>query len=412
MPEIETIEVVEQLNNVADATAAKKSDGVSNYIRPVTMEEVVGLEHIKKTVYYDFTGAKKLGEPYPHLILSGSGGLGKSTVAGIVAGLTGGQVHKYLASDWRKADDVYDAATMVNDNDVVILEEAAGMAKIVALNLLTWLDEYKLYGGGAAGVVDAPKVCFVFPTTNAGKLSQPLRSRCRILQLNYYSRNEMEEILCRAAKKYGMNLRENPDALKLLAQSSRGTPRIGVLHRLDMLRKVMSVDSLPFDISTVEYMFKMHHINQWGLEHNDLVYCNTLYEKMKQNEGRPVSRKIMMQATGFAEDVVEGMIEAYLQQINIINVSSQGRFLTPFGYEVLERAPIHVEVLDQVKQKSIDKAKLRKVLEDHELCAGGMKMVAPMMGLRYPQDNAALQAALWDVGYIAKQRIGIVKIES
>lgn len=394
-------------------TSPEAKDGTSNFVRPVSMDEVVGLDHIKQTLNYDILGAKSLGEPYPHFILSGAGGLGKTTVAGIIAKITGGSIRKYLASDIRKADDLYTIATQVKDHDVIILEEASGLTKIVGLNLLTWCEEYRLYGA-EGGVVDAPKVCFIFPTTNAGRLPHPLRTRCRILQLSYYSLAEMEEILLRAAKKYGVDLSTDKEALLLLAQSSRGTPRIGVLHRLDMLRKVMSIDKLPFCKETVLKMFEVNHINEYGLEHNDMIYLGILYDKMSQNNSRPVSRKIMMQATGFSEDVIDNMIEQYHQQIGTISISSQGRSLTALGTEILGRPAITNKPFEKLKERALtlNLDKLRSLLENDEMRRGGMKVLAPQLNLKYPQDNAMLQAALHKCGFIARRRVGIVPLIS
>jgi len=385
------------------------NEGITTTTRPTTIDQLIGLDHIKNILKYDILGSVKLGQPVPSFIISGPGGTGKSTVSHIIANLTKGNIEKVLGSDVKSPTDLYTIAQRANDGDVIIVEEAHTLNKKCQAVLLEWMENYKILGGAEFGVLNAPKVCFIFPTTDEGQLSKPFRTRCRILNTSYYKIEEMEEILRRAAKTLELDLDKDPKALRLLAQSSRATPRVAVMHRLDMLRKVMAVDGLEYSFDTVSKTLSMNNINPWGLEHNDLKYCYVLYKKMQDNRGRPVAKKIIIQSTGFNENVIDHVIESYLQQIHFIKVESQGRVLTQLAYEVLDYEPIAAG-LEQLKNYSVDLNKLAELIKQDEIKSGGMKALAPKLGLTYGRDNGLIQDALRSIGYISKRKSGIVPI--
>jgi Holliday junction DNA helicase RuvB len=379
----------------------------TDVVRPQSLDEIIGLDHIKQVLKYDIIGSSKLQQTIPSYIIAGVAGSGKSTVAGVIASLTGGNVLKYLGTELRKDTDVVDIATKVEDGDIVYIEEAHGIGKLSQIVLLEWIENFKLINGGDVGIIDAPKVSFIFPTTNPGKLSKPLRERCRTLYTSYYKLEEIKQILTRAGRKYSLILDEDDDALTLLAQSSRGTPRTALIHRLDMLRKVMVVDDVPYNIETVRNMLRSNSINEWGLESNDMIYCQTLYSKISDNNGRPVAKKIMSQSTGFDDDLVD-IIESYLQQINAISVEPGGRFLTSFGCNILDKEPLRLNKNDVAQKGRINLERLRELVVDESVRKKGMKGIAESFGLTYGPDNHILKSALEEIGYTVKRRAGIV----
>lgn len=394
-----------------------RSEGITTSTRPTTLDEIVGMEHNKQIIKYHVGGSKKLNDPIPSFVIIGPAGCGKSTLAGIIAEISQGQVHKYMGSEIKSPDDIYQIATEVNDGDVVYIEEAHTIgsggpkSKICQSILYEWIEDFKLTGGGSFGVVTARKVSFVFATTDPGKLTSPLRSRCQTLHVSYYTVDQIKEVLVRAGLKLGMNLQSDEAALHLLAQSSRGTPRVAVMKRLDMVRKVMAEDDLPWSLDTVKHFMNMVGINEWGLEPNDILYCKTLYTKMRENANKPVSRRTMEQSTGFTDNMIESIIEAYLNQIGAIRIERFGRVLTPFGLSLV--GATNNAVVQPTITTDIDLTRLRADCSDPAKRKAGMRglMAGYQLKYLYPADRERFKDALLACGFIAKRRVGIVPIQ-
>ena len=396
--------------------------GITNVVRPQALDDVVGLEHVKKRLHYDIMGCQRSGEPYPSYILSGTAGCGKTTVAGIIITLIKTDVrlagrepvlHKYLGSELKSAGSIADIATMTQDGDVVFIEEAHGLGNLAQIVLLEWIENFKLLGAMDGESSEAPKVSFVLATTNPGKIRKPLRERCIPLSVGYYKVDELKKILAKAATKLDLDLTADEAALTLLAQSSRGTPRIAILHRLTFLRRVMAVDNLPYNYETVKRSLEQNGINDYGLEANDILYCETLADKTDEFMGKSVSLKVMQHCGGFEPDLVD-MIEAYLFQIGAIQISSQGRRLTTFGYSLINRMPKEFE--RQVAaagirpKKEIDMEKLKLLLEDEDNRKLGMKGLMGQFGLRYVVDNNFFKEKLLELGYTVQKKAGIIPV--
>lgn len=383
---------------------------ITEIVRPNNLDDIVGMEHNKKIIRYAIEGSLNLNEPMPSFIVGGPCGTGKSTIAGIIGSMSKrkngepAEVHKYIASDITDPEQLVDISMQSEDGDVVYIEEAHALKTKVQVNLLEWIENHKLLCAGFLG--ETKKVSFVLPTTNPGKLSAALRNRCKILNVSYYSVSELSEILLKAAAKCQMNLSIDQAALKLLAQSSRGSPRTAIIDRLDMLRKIMSVDNREYNIDTVKYCLDINKVNEWGLEANDMLYCHLLYDKILENSGKPVSKKTMEQASGFSSDMMEEMIESYLIQIGVIRITQRGRLFTDFGYSVLEKEPIP----EGSSMNDFDLDKLNNFLKDPAVRKMGMRAIASEFSLKYPQDNGIIREALASLGYKAVQKAGIVKI--
>jgi Holliday junction DNA helicase RuvB len=389
-------------------------DIANQSIRPKSLDEIIGLEEIKTSINYDLKGAKIRGCDYPHYILSAAPGQGKTTLADIIASLTEGNIHKVLGNDLKSSDDIYTILQQAKDGDVVFVEEAHGINKKVDTVLLPILEEGEVIGGANWGLLKAPKVVFIFATTNAGRLSQALRNRCKVLQLRFYSVDELCLILKRAATILGYQF-ENAEALRLLAQSSRGTPRTAVEQRLEAVLNVMAVDSLPFSIDTVKKSLELNGVNEWGLERNDLNYCETLYRIQTDNGNRPVSLKIISQTLNLSDDVIE-IIEQYLNQIGVIVITSRGRILSALGYNIIgkERLPENLEIkgaIDFIPNISPNIKALAESSDFETRLKGGefktIRDICVAYGLRYGIDNDIVKIELAKYGYKSSQRSGI-----
>lgn len=378
-------------------------------LRPTTLDEIIGLDHIKQILNYEVVGAQLLNEKPSHIILEGPPGSGKTTVCAVLANIMGGTAHRYLAADLKSPEAVYEMAQSIKDNDTVLLEEAHTMSRKVESVFLPWFESGELLGGGQYGVINAPKCVFVLATTSSGLISPALRSRCKLLSTSYYSIDDIKTIITNAARKLNVDV-TNREALTLLAQSSRGTPRTALMNRLDPLRKMMAVDHTEFDLESVNNFFKVHKVSPWGLENNDLIYCKALYEKMEVGNGKPVSTRTIAQTTGFAEDIILSVIEPYLNQIGVIRIDTRGRSFTEQGYELLGYNPIVPKLVYGIKSNAINMEELKVLLENPSIRQAGMRAVAQHFGLKYGPDNYLIKEALEKLGYTAVQRIGIIKL--
>lgn len=157
------------------------------------------------------------------------------------------------------------------------------------------------------------------------------------------------------------------------------------------------------------HMLRSHNIHPWGLEHNDIKYCKVLYKKLQDNNGKPVARKILVQATGLAENVIDNVIEAYLQQINVIKVESKGRIITNQGFDILGFEPIKIDI-DSLRAP-VNMDLLKELVKDEKLRKQGIKGLAPKLGLMYGKDNAIIQDALYNIGLISRKNVGIEELD-
>lgn len=299
--------------------------------RPQSLDEIVGMETNKKILYYDINGSLELGQPIPSYIISGPSGTGKTTLAMIIADMAKSQVYRYMGTEIKSIDTLRDIGEQCEDLDIIYIEEAHSLNKSIQTAMLDWIENFLFPNGECA-----PKVTFILPTTNPGKLLKPLRERCKQLHVSIYSVDEIKRILINAASKINIDLESDEAALDLLARCSRGIPRIAVSNRLDSLHKLITIDRVPYNMDTVKNMLETQGINEWGLESSDLIYLETLYDKIRSGR-RPVSKQNLCSSTGFDIDNIEEIIERYLLQINAIRIDPRGRMITNFGCEILNK---------------------------------------------------------------------------
>lgn len=384
--------------------------------RPTSLDDIVGLEHIKETIKYNIGGAKLRNASYPHLIISSPPGLGKTTIASIIARIIEGDIHTRIGSEIQNEDDVYQLAATVKNNDVVFVEEAHSMGRKAMVLLLPWLEQGILYG--YSGGDQAPRCVFLFPTTDAGKLSGPLRQRCKNIHIDYYSDEEIITIIKRAAVLNNCELNDD-EALHILAKSSRGTPRIALEDRLVPVMNIMKVDNEPFSTSIVEKMFRINSVNQFGLDRQDIIYCQTL-QKIGLRTNAPVSLAVLTNSTGLASNVLLNVIEPFLLRAGIITVGSRGRSLTQFGHNLFESGEEIIVDKETIMESEtnaaavVNEANLPFTLEDLKagVESGRFKSVKQICGeynLAYNKFNPTIKSLLANLGYSTRRRAGIVR---
>lgn len=403
-------------------------DGITNATRPDSLDDVVGMATAIRKVKLTVLGSQKRNQPPRSLLVTGPSGCGKTTLAKIVNKLLNtdnrpSKLYNIPASDITSLDDLYTlAASGVKDNDVIFFEEAHTIggggkkSRLIQAALYEWIEDFRLSGMVTGqGLTSAPKVCFIFATTDPGKLLEPLRNRCERIDLQYYSVDEIKIILQRAAIKLGMTTPLDEEALDLLAKSCRGIPRIAIMQRLNPIVDMMAVEDREFNVETVEALFELQELHPLGLEANDILYCNQLYTSMKSNGGKPVGSKTLQMMTGLADNLIENLIEPYLIKSGIVVISSRGRLITDYGYEVLNLKPLTTPgTVQHVRVNGASMDRIDELLADPEVIQQGTQAFMAKLGLDYSNviERAAFKAALYDRGYEVKRRAGIVKIIS
>ena len=392
-------------------------NGITNIVRPSTMNDLVGLSTQRRQIEMCLEGSRKRNVAPPSFLMGGPSGCGKTTLASIIGTITGRDVHKITGTDLRTVDDVYDLVTRCKDWDVVYIEEAHTMGgtgkagKHIQAVIYEWIEDFRITSG-QNGIVTAPGVCFIFATTDPGKLLEPLRNRCARVDVKLYTILQLRDIIYNAALKLGYDFSVDEDALYLLAQSSRGLPRVAIMGRLDKILNYMTVHEKQFNLQTVEEFFELMNVNEYGLEANDKLYCETLHTVMTRQEGRPVAAKTIQQMTALADNLVTEVIEPYLLQVGFIEITGRGRVLTPLACSKLGLAPIATTAVERAKYAHLQIENLPDMLEDENVRKLGISGLMGLFGMKYSNavDRETFKVAMESAGYTSKRRAGITKL--
>lgn len=307
------------------------SDVLINNLRPEKLIDYIGQEATTRTLQVFISAVRKRGEPTEHLLFYGPPGIGKTTLAHIIASELSGNIKVTSGAAISKTGDLAAILTNLEDNDVLFIDEIHRLPKAVEEMLYPVMEEYILdiiigKGPSARTVrLPVPKITLVGATTKLALLSAPLRERFGLLlRLNYYSEPEIVQIILRSAKL--LKLPINKQAAKEIAIRSRMTPRVAnrILKRA---RDILEVDShLEIDEKLLLKLFELLELDRYGLNDMDRKYLKTLAKKFQNN---PVGVETL--ASTLAEDrqTVEEFIEPYLLQIGFLKKTPRGRMLTP-----------------------------------------------------------------------------------
>ncbi len=321
--------------------AFEKEDGEESSLRPRLLSEFVGQEKLKENLAVYIEAARQRGEHLDHVFLSGPPGLGKTTLAAIVANELGVQFRATSAPALEKPGDLAAIITSIGERNIFFIDEIHRLKPVVEEMLYSAMEDFEIdvvigQGPGARTIkIPIPPFTLVGATTKTGLVSSPLYSRFGIpMRLDFYTPEDITRIVFRSAGI--IKARVENDAAELIATCSRGTPRIAnrILRRMRDFAQVRGNGVI--DRVIVARGLESLEIDKKGLDKLDRQILSTIVEKYA---GGPVGSETLAISIGEAVDTLEDVYEPYLIQIGFLKRTPRGRIATRGAYEHLGRKP-------------------------------------------------------------------------
>ena len=315
----------------------REQDAVEASIRPQSLDEFIGQEQARANLRIFIQAAKARGDALDHVLFAGPPGLGKTTLAQIMAKELGVGFRATSGPVISKAGDLAALLTNLEDRDVLFIDEIHRLNPAVEEILYPAMEDYQLdliigEGPAARSVrIDLAKFTLVAATTRAGLLTNPLRDRFGIpIRLNFYTIDELELVVSRAARVLGAPMAK--DGAREVARRSRGTPRIAgrLLRRVRDFAAVAGATLI--DAAVADKALRMLEVDNEGLDALDHRYLNCI---AKTYAGGPVGIETMSAALSEPRDALEEIVEPYLLQQGFIGRTPRGRVLTLKAYRHL-----------------------------------------------------------------------------
>lgn len=315
-------------------------------LRPQTFGDYIGQERLKKNLKLAIEAAKKRSEPIDHVLLYGPPGLGKTTMATVIANEMGTNIRVTAGPAIERAGDLASILTNLADGDVLFIDEIHRLSRTVEEVLYSAMEDFKLdivigKGPAARSVrLDLPKFTVIGATTRTGSLAAPLRDRFGIMhRLEFYSPDEVQKIIMRAADILGVHIKE--DAAAEIARRARLTPRIAnrLLKRVRDYAEVHGNGHITTNVA--QEALKLLEVDDAGLDPADRQLLLAIIENYK---GGPVGVETLAAMTGDERTTIEDMYEPYLMQIGFLERTARGRKVTPKAYTHLGKPPVGGEI--------------------------------------------------------------------
>lgn len=310
-------------------------------LRPKNFQEYIGQERLKKNLQLAITAAKKREEPVDHVLLYGPPGLGKTTMASVIANEMGAQIRITSGPAISRAADLASLLTNLQDGDILFIDEIHRLARSVEEVLYSAMEDFKLdivlgKGPNAKSLrLDLPKFTIIGATTRTGALAAPLRDRFGIMhRLEFYSNEDIQKIIERSADILDTKLEE--EASGIIAKRSRLTPRIAnrILKRVRDYADVNG-DGI-IDTSIAHQALDLLEIDETGLDPADRQLILAIIEN---HSGGPVGVDTLAALTGDERSTIEDFLEPYLLQIGFLERTPRGRKVTHRAYKHLNKTP-------------------------------------------------------------------------
>ena len=312
-----------------------------NKLRPGQLTEYVGQEKIKENLEIFISAAKMRNESLDHVLFYGPPGLGKTTLANIIAVEMGANIKSTSGPVIEKSGDLAALLTNLKRGDVLFIDEIHRLSNVIDEILYSAMEDYKLdimigQGPSARSIkLDIPPFTLVGATTRAGLLTSPLRDRFGVVhRLDYYNEKELETILTRSA--FILEIAIVPEGANEIARRSRGTPRIAnrLLRRVRDYAQVKADGVITRDVASKA--LEMMEVDAKGLDNMDHKLLLAMIEKYA---GGPVGIESLAASISEEKDTIEDVLEPYLIQTGFIQRTPRGRIATPMAYEHFNKVP-------------------------------------------------------------------------
>ncbi|MDU3336773.1 Holliday junction branch migration DNA helicase RuvB [Paraclostridium bifermentans] len=327
----------EDENRIITSSMQNEDVDIENNLRPKSLDDYLGQNKAKELLKIFIEAAKARNEQLDHVLLYGPPGLGKTTLASIIASEMGVNLRITSGPAIERAGDLAAILTNLNENDVLFIDEVHRISRTVEEVLYSAMEDYCLdiiigKGPSARSIrLDLPKFTLIGATTKAGMLTNPLRDRFGVIcKLDYYTVEELAQIVIRSSAILGAEIQIG--GATEIARRSRGTPRIAnrLLKRVRDYAQVRADGNITDEVANDA--LELLGVDSLGLDYVDEKLLVTIIEKFK---GGPVGLDTLAASIGEDRNTIEDVYEPYLLQLGFINRRPRGRIAMPLAYEHL-----------------------------------------------------------------------------